>query len=78
VGGAGVSLVLAAFVLNLAGVLPREHAAFPALSLVGSTLGCAAAVIIGFAPFVVLNAVWAMAAAVAIASRVTRSDRRAA
>ena len=62
IGSLGVTLILVAFVLNLAGVLGREANAYLLLNLAGAGLACASSVLIGFVPFVVLEGVWALAA----------------
>lgn len=74
----GVTLILIGFLLNLAGRLPSDGAPYLALNLVGSALACASSVAIGFVPFVVLEAVWAAAAAIGLARRAARRERASA
>jgi hypothetical protein len=62
IGSAGVALLLAAFVLNLLRVLRADAYAYMGLNLVGAILACYSSWLIGFMPFVVLEAVWAIAA----------------
>jgi len=68
-GSVGVTLILVAFVLNLAGVLARDAGAYLLLNLVGAGLACLSSVLIGFVPFVVLEAVWALAALTGLLAR---------
>ena len=67
IGAAGVTLILIAFVANVAGRMDRETPAYLALNLVGAALACLSSVMIGFYPFVVLEGAWAVAAAVGLA-----------
>ena len=67
IGAIGVTLLLAAFVLNLLKVLRADGAAYSALNLTGAALACYSSWLIGFLPFVVLEGVWAAAAAFALA-----------
>jgi hypothetical protein len=60
------ALLLAAFVLNLLQVLRAEGLAYSVLNLVGAALACYSSWLIDFVPFVVLEGVWAAAAAYAL------------
>jgi hypothetical protein len=62
----GVLLLLAAFALNLAGLLERDALTYHLLNLVGAGLSAFASVLIGFIPFVVLEGLWTIIAGVAI------------
>jgi hypothetical protein len=62
IASAGVTLILIAFLLNLAGRLERENAAYLWLNLVGAALACLASALVPFIPFVILEGVWALAA----------------
>jgi hypothetical protein len=61
-GTLGVGLLLVAFGLDRVGRIPNRP--YAALNACGSALACAASLLIGFVPFVVLEAIWC---AVAIA-----------
>jgi hypothetical protein len=63
IGAAGVTLILIAFVANVAGRMERESRTYLLLNLVGAALACASSAMIGFIPFVVLEGVWALVAA---------------
>jgi hypothetical protein len=65
-GTAGVALLLAAFLANVAGWLRVESRAYQSLNLAGAALACVASYLIAFWPFVVLEAVWALVAAFAL------------
>jgi hypothetical protein len=71
IGSLGVGVLLAAFVLNGAGVLATRGRSYLALNAVGAALACWASVLLDFAPFVVLEAVWCAAALVGL-TRVRR------
>jgi hypothetical protein len=66
VGTLGVALLLAAFLLNLLGLMKAGGYAYTALNLVGAALACWSSWLIDFMPFVVLEGVWAAAAAFAL------------
>jgi hypothetical protein len=66
VASAGVTLILIAFVLNLAGRLERIHPTYLWLNLAGAGLACFAAIMVSFFPFIVLEAVWAVAALIGL------------
>lgn len=66
VGSAGVGLLLLAFVLNLLRVVRTDGIPYAGLNLVGAGLACWSSFLIDFVPFVVLEAVWALAAGVTL------------
>ena len=66
IGTVGVALLLAAFVLNLLKRLPAQSYLYSALNVLGAGLACYSSWLIDFMPFVVLEGVWAIAAAVAL------------
>jgi hypothetical protein len=57
---------LAAFLANVAGWLRVDSRAYQSLNLAGAGLACVASYLIEFWPFVVLEAVWALVAALAL------------
>lgn len=65
-GSLGVGLLLLAFALNLLGRLSRRSRLYTGLNALGAGMACAAAVLIGFYPFVVLEGTWALVAAAAL------------
>jgi hypothetical protein len=69
IGTLGVGLLLAAFVLNGIGVLQARDRPYLALNATGAGLACWASVLLGFVPFVVLEAVWCAAALAGLARR---------
>ena len=66
VGFVGVFFLLAAFFLNLVGVLGVNSLAYVCLNLFGAGLACYASYLVDFMPFVVLEGTWAIVAAVAL------------
>lgn len=66
VGSIGVAILLLAFFLNLIGVLGRAARSYLAMNFIGAGLACAASALIGFAPFVVLEATWGLMALVGL------------
>jgi hypothetical protein len=63
IGTIGVALLLAAFLLNLIKRMSADGYAYSALNLLGAGLACYSSYLIDFLPFVVLEGVWAIAAA---------------
>jgi hypothetical protein len=66
IGTVGVALLLAAFVLNLLKLMSADGYAYTLLNLVGAGLACYSSYLIAFIPFVILEGVWAIAAAFAL------------
>ena len=66
IGSAGVALLLAAFLLNLAKRMRADGYAYATLNFVGAGLACYSSWLIDFMPFVVLEGVWALVAGVAL------------
>ena len=69
IGTIGVALLLAAFLLNLIKRMSADGYAYSALNLLGAGLACYSSYLIDFLPFVVLEGVWAIAAAFALSRR---------
>lgn len=66
IGSAGVALLLLAFVLNMVNVWRTDAKPYLVLNLVGAALACYSSWLIHFMPFVILEGVWAAAAAMAL------------
>jgi len=58
----GVIILLIAFLLNLYKKLNTESKIYSLLNLIGAGICCLSSWLIGFYPFVVLEAVWALVA----------------
>ncbi len=71
VGTVGVTLILIGFLLNLVGRWERTSRLYLLLNLAGAVLACISSIMISFVPFVVLEAVWALAALVGLARPAT-------
>jgi len=66
-GTIGVALLLAAFLLNLFGFVMPDSWRYQLLNAAGAGLSCYASWLIGFIPFVVLEATWGIVAIAAMA-----------
>jgi len=66
IGSIGVALLLIAFFMNLFGMLHSDSRTYQAMNAVGAAVSCYASYLIGFAPFVVLEAIWCAAAVAAM------------
>ena len=69
IGFVGVALLLAAFLLNLVKVMRSDGYPYTALNFVGAGLACYSSYLISFAPFVILEGVWALVAGGAMIRR---------
>ena len=65
-GSIGVALLLIAFFMNLFGLMSSDSLAYRVINAVGAGISCYASYLIGFAPFVVLEATWCIVAVVAM------------
>ena len=66
IGSLGVTLLLIAFLLNVARILRADGYTYTTLNCVGAALACYSSYLIKFAPFVVLEGAWTIVAAVAL------------
>ncbi|HKQ95131.1 MAG TPA: hypothetical protein VJS40_05955 [Aestuariivirgaceae bacterium] len=66
IGFFGVSLLLAAFFLNLWKLMQPGNYPYILLNLFGATLSCLASYLVDFMPFVLLEGVWALVALTAL------------
>lgn len=76
VGALGVTLLLIAFFLSLFRYITQEHKAYMLLNIIGAGLSCYASVLIGYMPFVLLEAVWCLVALVALIRSLTGPGNR--
>lgn len=59
IGALGVTILLAAYFLQLAGKIDSEGWVYPSLNVLGAGLACIASALIHYLPFVVLEGCWA-------------------
>jgi len=64
VGTIGVSLLLIAFALNIAGKISSASKVYLIMNVAGAALACVSSYLIQFWPFVVLEGVWAISSLV--------------
>ena len=57
-GFSGVSLILLAYFLNLAGKLSPDNLSYILFNFIGSILACLASVLLHYVPFIILEGVW--------------------
>jgi hypothetical protein len=65
-GSLGVALLLIAFFMNLFGLMSSDSRLYQAINAIGAGISCYASYLIGFAPFVVLEATWCAVAVIAM------------
>lgn len=61
IGFLGVFQILLAYILNVIGKISNKHIAFILLNLVGASMACLASILLNYWPFIILEAVWALA-----------------
>jgi hypothetical protein len=76
IGSVGVTLLLAAFFLNLFKFLRSESYLYMGLNLLGAALAGYSSYLINFMPFVLLEATWAAVSGVGIVRKALASQRR--
>ena len=69
IGSLGVALLLLAFFLNLFKFIDQDGFAYIGMNIAGAGFACWSSWMIAFIPFVVLEAVWCLVAAAALAKR---------
>jgi hypothetical protein len=69
IGFVGVALLLAAFLLNVLRLMSADGYPYAGLNFVGAALACYSSWLIAFIPFVILEGVWALVAAYALARK---------
>ncbi len=76
IGSLGVTLLLAAYFLNLFRYIPQGGRLYILLNILGAGLSCYASVLIRYWPFVVLEGCWVMVSMAALWPAGLRSARR--
>lgn len=73
IGSIGVTILLAAFFLNLFGKLNKEAPLYAWLNILGAGLACYASVLLDYKPFIILEATWLL---VSVAGMVRYYEKR--
>jgi hypothetical protein len=60
IGMLGVGLILLAYFLNTAKLLPKDGKLYYVLNIVGAALACYASYLISYMPFVILEGTWTL------------------
>jgi hypothetical protein len=60
IGTVGVGLILMAFFLNTAKLIPNNGKLYYVLNILGAAIACYASYLIGYWPFVVLEGTWTL------------------
>ena len=69
VGALGVSILLVAYLLNLAERVSQDSLLYIWLNMVGAALGCLASILLRYWPFIILEAVWTIVSFIALLRR---------
>ena len=76
IGSFGVFLVLAAYFLNINGILVTKDLRYILLNFIGASLACLASVLLKYIPFIVLEGVWALVSLNSLIRYFLRWNRR--
>jgi hypothetical protein len=66
VGSIGVTILLAAFLLNLLNKISKDGLPYILMNIAGAGLACAASWMIHYIPFVVLEGCWVLVSGIAL------------
>lgn len=75
IGFFGVTILLLAFLLNLAGKISKNGLLYILLNIAGAGLACLASYLISYLPFVILEGTWCLVSLLALI-RYSRSRHR--
>ena len=70
IGFIGVFLILLAYILNITDKLKSKDVLFILLNLIGASLACLASILLNYLPFIILEAVWALASLIALIKKI--------
>ena len=60
IGSIGVTMMLFAFILNIVDKLDNDNIFYILLNFFGGMLACIASILIGYTPFIILEATWVL------------------
>lgn len=60
IGSIGVGLILLAYYLNTAKLIPQEGMLYFVLNIIGAAIACFASLLISYMPFVILEGTWTL------------------
>ncbi len=60
IGSIGVGLILFAYYLNTAKLIPQEGMLYFVLNIIGAAIACFASLLISYMPFVILEGTWTL------------------
>lgn len=63
IGSIGVTMMLVAFLLNIVDKLDNDHIFYILLNFFGGVMACIASCLIGYTPFIILEATWSIISA---------------
>ncbi|MFL5752165.1 MAG: hypothetical protein ACJ76F_02065 [Bacteroidia bacterium] len=66
IGFSGVTILLLAFFLNLAGKLAVSSPLYSLLNMIGAGMACLASVMINYLPFIILEGIWTIVSVLAL------------
>jgi hypothetical protein len=66
IGFTGVTILLAAFLLNLFGKISKDRLLYILLNIIGAGLACMASYFINYVPFVILEGTWTLVSVLAL------------
>jgi len=70
IGFIGVSLLLAAYLFNLTGLLKKENFTYLLMNVLGAGIACFASVLLKYLPFVILEGCWMIVSLLSLATHI--------
>ena len=66
IGFIGVSILLAAYFLNLTNKIKKDGGTYLMLNIIGAAIACFASILLQYLPFIILEAAWTMVSVYAL------------
>ena len=60
IGFIGVSILLAAYFLNLTNKIKKDGSAYLLLNIIGAAIACFASILLHYLPFIILEGAWTL------------------
>ncbi|UAY51063.1 CBU_0592 family membrane protein [Ferruginibacter albus] len=69
IGFAGVTILLTAYFLNLAGKISNDSTIYIVLNIAGGSIACIASILLHYIPFIILETAWTLVSIVGLLNR---------
>jgi hypothetical protein len=75
IGFIGVALLLAAFLLNLKGLLKKENLIYLGMNILGAGAACFASILLRYMPFIILEGCWMLVSIASLIGQIKASKQ---